>query len=109
MRPARHPHNSSLPPPIERQVLPAHGDPESAHIQRMIEPIELSVSAREPERVNVLIPTVDLKHLFGGYIAKFNLARKLAEGGPPRAARRRRSDAAAAARTGASRSSPTAA
>ena len=29
----------------------------------------------------MLIPTVDLRHLFGGYIAKFNLARKLAEQG----------------------------
>ena len=36
---------------------------------------------RAPERVNLLIPTIDLKHLFGGYIAKFNLARKLAEAG----------------------------
>jgi len=81
LRPNRHPHNSSLPPPIERRVLPDHGDPEAAHIQRMIEPIELSVSDREPQRINLLIPTIDLKHLFGGYIAKFNLARKLAESG----------------------------
>ena len=34
-----------------------------------------------PERVNLLIPTIDLKHFFGGYIAKFNLARRLAERG----------------------------
>jgi len=33
------------------------------------------------QRVNVLIPTVELKHFFGGYIAKFNLARRLAERG----------------------------
>ena len=41
------------------------------------------MSATAPERVNLLIPTIDLKHLFGGYIAKFNLARKLAEAGLP--------------------------
>jgi hypothetical protein len=28
--------------------------------------------------VNILIPTIDLEHFFGGYIAKFNLARRLA-------------------------------
>ena len=27
------------------------------------------------------MPTIDLQHLFGGYIAKFNLARRLAESG----------------------------
>ena len=32
-------------------------------------------------RINLLIPTVDLAHFFGGYIAKFNLARRLAESG----------------------------
>ena len=32
-----------------------------------------------PPRVNILIPTIDLDHFFGGYIAKFNLARRLAE------------------------------
>ena len=34
-----------------------------------------------PSRVNLLVPTIDLAHLFGGYIAKFNLARRLAERG----------------------------
>ena len=34
-----------------------------------------------PARVNLLIPTIDLEHFFGGYIAKFNLARRLAERG----------------------------
>ena len=31
--------------------------------------------------MNLLIPTIDLTHFFGGYIAKFNLARRLAERG----------------------------
>lgn len=55
--------------------------PDAAHIMRVIEPLRLAVSNREPERVNLLIPTIDLKHLFGGYIAKYNLARRLAESG----------------------------
>lgn len=47
----------------------------------MIEPLSLSVVAEAPERVNLLVPTIELKHFFGGYITKFNLARKLAEHG----------------------------
>ena len=54
------------------------------------------MSAAEPERVNILIPTIDLRHLFGGYIAKFNLARKLAEAGHRVQDRDRRSDSGAA-------------
>ena len=46
-----------------------------------IAPLALDVRADAPQRVNLLIPTVDLKHLFGGYIGKFNLARRLAERG----------------------------
>jgi len=46
-----------------------------------IEPLALAVDEQAPQRVNVLIPTIDLAHLFGGYIAKFNLARRLAERG----------------------------
>jgi hypothetical protein len=46
-----------------------------------VEPLRLSISAAAPERVNLLVPTIELKHLFGGYITKFNLARKLAERG----------------------------
>ena len=59
-------------------------------------------------RVNLLIPTIDLEHFFGGYIAKLNLARRLAE----RGARVRIVTVdpvpAAAARLAAARSSPTA-
>ena len=36
---------------------------------------------RRARRVNLLIPTIDLRHFFGGYIAKLNLARRLAERG----------------------------
>jgi glycosyltransferase involved in cell wall biosynthesis len=60
---------------------PAHGNAATADLERRIEPLDISISERAPERVNLLIPTIDLKHLFGGYIAKYNLARKLAEAG----------------------------
>jgi hypothetical protein len=46
-----------------------------------IAPLELAVRDDAPMRVNVLIPTIDLEHFFGGYIAKFNLARRLAQQG----------------------------
>ena len=46
-----------------------------------IEPLQLSVTEHAPMRVNLLVPTIELNHLFGGYIAKFNLARRLAERG----------------------------
>jgi glycosyltransferase involved in cell wall biosynthesis len=44
-------------------------------------PLELLVNERAPVRINVLVPTVDLRHFFGGYVAKFNLARRLAARG----------------------------
>jgi glycosyltransferase involved in cell wall biosynthesis len=44
-------------------------------------PLELSVSDEAPRRLNLLIPTIDLQHFFGGYIAKLNLARALARRG----------------------------
>jgi len=62
-------------------LWPAHGNAATADLERRITPLALAVSETAPERVNLLIPTIDLKHLFGGYIAKYNLARKLAEVG----------------------------
>ena len=35
-----------------------------------IAPLELAVSEDAPTRVNILIPTIDLDHFFGGYIAQ---------------------------------------
>jgi SAM-dependent methyltransferase/glycosyltransferase involved in cell wall biosynthesis len=48
---------------------------------RKIAPLRLDISASEPRRVNLLVPSVDLRHFFGGYITKFNLALKLARAG----------------------------
>lgn len=80
-RPIGSPFDASLPGPEAGHATEALPDPETAHIERLIAPLEFSVSSSEPERVNLLLPTIDLQHLFGGYIAKFNLARKLAERG----------------------------
>ncbi|MCB0859808.1 MAG: glycosyltransferase [Solirubrobacterales bacterium] len=74
-------YDASLPPAGRAAKAPAHNHPQTAHIQRMVRPLDLAVTEQAPERVNLLIPTFDLKHLFGGYIAKFNLARKLSEAG----------------------------
>ena len=43
-----------------------------------IAPLRLP-SGRRARRVNLLIPTIDLRHFFGGYIAKLNLAKRLAD------------------------------
>jgi hypothetical protein len=62
-------------------IVAAVDQPFVRHLASKVEPLQLSVSERAPKRVNLLIPTIDLAHLFGGYIAKFNLARRLAERG----------------------------
>ena len=50
-------------------------------LREKIAPLCLKPSARAPRRLNLLIPTIDLDYFFGGYITKFNLARRLAEEG----------------------------
>ncbi len=55
--------------------------PAARAIEEKIAPLPLAVRDDEPPRVNLLIPTIDLDHFFGGYIAKFNLASALAARG----------------------------
>ena len=43
--------------------------------------LNLLGSSAAPRRVNVLLSVLDFKHVFGGYIAVFHLARRLAETG----------------------------
>jgi glycosyltransferase involved in cell wall biosynthesis len=50
-------------------------------IEQKIAPLSLDVSPSAPRRVNLLIPTIDLKYFFGGYITKLNLARHLSQWG----------------------------
>jgi hypothetical protein len=72
-----------VPPPVLDPRPGARGpaDPELRVVAEKIAPLRLAVSDDAPRRVNILIPTIDLQHFFGGYIAKLNLARRLAEHG----------------------------
>ncbi len=82
-RPARRLRLDAVPPPAfnPRPGWRASGPSGPRAIADKIAPLELAVDEGAPERVNVLIPTIDLEHFFGGYIAKLNLARRLAERG----------------------------
>ncbi len=46
-----------------------------------LEPLNLAVDPGARRRVNIVHPAIDLKHFFGGFIAVFNLAKRLAERG----------------------------
>jgi hypothetical protein len=50
-------------------------------IRQKIAPLKLAVAPDAIRRVNLLIPTIDFDYVFGGYIAKFCLAQKLADMG----------------------------
>ena len=82
-RPRRHLRLDAAPPanlaPKSMRSSPAAPGPRE--VVEKTSPLEFSVSDVAPTRVNVLIPTIDLEHFFGGYIAKLNLARRLAERG----------------------------
>ena len=71
-------------PPARLALKPGSRGPESPTlrvIHEKLAPLDLAASDDAPERVNILIPTIDLAHFFGGYIGKFNLALRLAERG----------------------------
>jgi glycosyltransferase involved in cell wall biosynthesis len=67
-----------LSPEPERATL---GSSAARAIAEKVAPLKLQPRDDAPQRINLLIPTIDLEHLFGGYIAKLNLARRLAERG----------------------------
>ena len=50
-------------------------------IRQRTAPLSLDVSGNAPHRINLLIPMIDSRYIFGGYITKFNLALRLAEAG----------------------------
>jgi glycosyltransferase involved in cell wall biosynthesis len=77
----RVPYDASLPQPTEGVGVSAIDHPMTHALGQLFRPLQLSVSAQAPVRTNLLLPTIELRHLFGGYITKFNLARKLAERG----------------------------
>jgi glycosyltransferase involved in cell wall biosynthesis len=73
-------------PPTTLDPKPARRAPSGATtraIAEKIAPLQLAVRDDAPHRVNLLIPTIDLKHFFGGYIGKLNLASRLAQRGVP--------------------------
>jgi glycosyltransferase involved in cell wall biosynthesis len=72
----------AMPPPSLRPK-PGRRGPEgpARAIADKMAPLELAMRDDAPPRINLLIPTIDLEHFFGGYIAKLNLARRLAERG----------------------------
>lgn len=78
-------------PLIARLGRPASGD-QSRTVKAQIEsklqileqktaPLRLQVVASGPRFVNVLIPTVDFRYFFGGYISKLHFSKRLAERG----------------------------
>jgi glycosyltransferase involved in cell wall biosynthesis len=76
--------DARLPPPPADIAGPLRRFPELpwldlAHVKT--EPLWAQVTEETPARVNILIPEFDVKHLFGGYITKLNLASSLARRG----------------------------
>jgi glycosyltransferase involved in cell wall biosynthesis len=65
--------------PTPGKQLPA--TPAVGEVAAKIAPLQLSVLDDGPRRINILIPTIDLDHFFGGYIGKLNLAARLADRG----------------------------
>lgn len=82
-RPVRGLRLDAVPPP-DLIMAPGREISENPVVREIVEkvaPLTLAVSDAAPQRINLLIPTVDVAHFFGGYIGKFNLARRLAESG----------------------------
>lgn len=46
-------------------------------IDEKCEPLNVRLSGEAPTRINIIHPSIDLKHFFGGFIAVFNLAVRL--------------------------------
>ena len=82
-RPTRHLRLDALPPPTldPRPGARQPAEPAARAVAEKIAPLRLAVRDDAPRRVNLLIPSIDLEHFFGGYIGKFNLARRLAAQG----------------------------
>ena len=66
-----------------RKIMQEYHTNEAVHrvVAEKIAPLNLRISDTEPLRFNIFIPEIDFGSFFGGYIAKFNFARKLVENG----------------------------
>jgi hypothetical protein len=72
----------ALPPSSLIQQPGVEGlDPAARALGDKIAPLRFVASDAAPARVNLLLPTLDLQHFFGGYITKLNLALRLIEQG----------------------------
>jgi glycosyltransferase involved in cell wall biosynthesis len=80
--PARFGGNASVPVRArEPGSSPVTTDSRTRTLSKKVQPLELDVHTDAPQRVNLLVPTIDLEHLRGGCSAKLNLARRLADRG----------------------------
>jgi hypothetical protein len=70
--------NASMPEAKEPGVI-EHS--RTRALSNRVQPLELEVRDDAPRRVNLLVPTIDPKHSFGDYVARLNLARRLADRG----------------------------
>lgn len=50
-------------------------------VKAKIAPLSLEILKKRSEQINFLIPSIDFRYFFGGYIAKFNFAKKLVNEG----------------------------
>ncbi len=66
-----------------RKIIEEYYINEAIHrvVAEKIAALNLRISDSEPQRFNLFIPEIDFGSFFGGYIAKFNFARKLVENG----------------------------
>ena len=81
-RPQRRLRLDALPPASLVQQPGVTGLDEGARgVADKIAPLDWTVADSAPARVNLLLPTIDLQHFFGGYIAKLNLAQRLVRQG----------------------------
>jgi glycosyltransferase involved in cell wall biosynthesis len=82
-RPQRRLRLDALPPTTLRQAPDQGGLPERVRdVADKIAPLRWEATGFDgPERINLLIPTIDLRHFFAGYIGKLNLAARLAQAG----------------------------
>lgn len=60
-------------------AMSLRGSQKAGWIAEKLEPLNIEPDEAEPVRVEIVHPAVDLKHFFGGFIAIFNLARRLNE------------------------------
>lgn len=62
-------------------AMQLRGDQKAGWLTEKLAPLNVEADPDQPERVEIIHPAVDLKHFFGGFIAVFNLARRLTESG----------------------------